>query len=77
MTALHAATNGPLVKELVSDVLAEFDTWAAHAPNQAAGVYPHDPHGAAVSALYDVRTEISEHLQIRLALTLAAHGINA
>lgn len=75
MTELHVATGGPLVKELVADVLAEFDVWAKHAATQAAAIHPNDIVAAANSALYDVRTEIGEHVQIRLAITLAAHGL--
>lgn len=75
MAEIHVATSSPLVKELVADALDEFDVWARHAPNQAVSVYPDDPLGAVKSALYDVRTEMGEHLQIRLAVTLAAHGI--
>jgi hypothetical protein len=74
VTGVHAASSGALIRELVADVLAEFDVWAEHAPSQAAAVAG-DAEEAARQALYDVRTEIGDHLNIRLATTLATYGI--
>lgn len=75
MAEIHVATSGPLVKDLVLAVLEEFDVWAGHAPNQAAALWPNDPIRAADSALYDVRCELAEHVQIRLSIALATHGV--
>lgn len=74
MTAVHAASHGPLTRELVDDVLAEFDQWARHAHRQA-GAVAREPQAAVRIAFADVRTEIADHLQIRLAATLATYGI--
>lgn len=75
MTAEHSATAGSLTRELVADVLAEFDRWAEHESRQAAGVSP-DKESAARMALLSVKTELHDHLQIRLATTLATYGIS-
>lgn len=74
MTELHTATSGSLVREIVKDVLAEFDTWAPTAITQAAGI-GRDKAEAAKYALGDVRLNVDDHLCIRLALTLATFGI--
>lgn len=75
MTELHTATSGALVREIVKDVLAEFDVWRELAPSQAAGLNPTDSAAAAEAALYDVRMNLDDHLCIRLASTLATFGI--
>jgi hypothetical protein len=75
MTKVHTATSSPKARELVAVVLAEFDRWAEHAPGQAAGLYPNDPKGAAVSALADIRGELDDHLVIAVGVTLASWSV--
>jgi hypothetical protein len=60
---------------LVAAVLEEFDVWAEFAPQQAASVNPSSPIDAAGFALADVRADLMDHLQIRLSITLATHGV--
>lgn len=77
MGEIHVAASGDLVRELVADVLAEFDDWAKGAPSQAASIIPGNPEEAARFALGEVRDQLQDHLQIRLSLTLASYGISA
>lgn len=79
MSDEHVATSGPKADELVRVVLAEFDRWAKHAASQAAGIVGGDyEHGKAVAeaALYDVRTDLDDHLVIPIGITLASWGID-
>lgn len=75
MSAEHAATASPLVKELVADVIEFVREHEGYAVNQAAMIHPADSRKAAETAIYEVWTEAQDHLQIRLAVTLATHGI--
>lgn len=77
MAAIHSATSGPLVTDLVAAVLEEFDEWTEHVASQAASLHPSAPYGAARSALMDMRSELMDHAQIRLSIALAAHGVES
>lgn len=74
MSELHAATSGPKAREIVDTVLAEFDRWSN--PNQAAGMNPNDSYKAAQAALYDVRTDLDDHLVVGIGLVLASWGLS-
>ncbi len=75
MSELHVATSGALVRELVKDVLAEMDAWSTTAASQGAGI-GRDKLEAAEFAIRDVRTNVDDHLGIRLGVTLATFGIS-
>lgn len=77
MAEIHVATSGPLVKDLVQATLEELDRWSPNAARQAAAIHPTDPERAALSALWDVRAELMDHLQIGLAIALATHGVES
>lgn len=77
MAPIHKATAGPVVSDLVTAVLEEFDQWADHAARQAASLNPTDVEAAARSALMDMRAELMDHVQIRLSIALATHGISS
>lgn len=67
MTALHAATGNPLTRELVQDVRNEITHWLELKQQS----YPPD----ARYLVLDILEELDDHLQIRLATTLASFGI--
>lgn len=75
MSGVHAATSGALTRELRDAVLAEFDEWAPFEVSQAA--HFSDAATGARNAVGGVRAELMDHLQIRLAATLATFGISA
>jgi hypothetical protein len=80
MTELHVATNGPLVKELVNDVIAFIRQNENYWANQAATLYSGDPETnrkVADAAIYEVWTDIMDHLQVDFATTLATHGVDS
>jgi hypothetical protein len=69
MTAQHAATSTPLIREILDDVRAETYHWLdLHYPSQV---------GPERYAVLNIMEELDDHLQIRLAATLASHGITA
>jgi len=68
MSAIHAATASPLVRELVRDVRNEITRWLdLKRPNKDDGYY----------LVLDIMEELDDHLQIPLAITLATFGIDA
>ena len=74
MTELHRATATPLTRDLVADMRAEFTQWLdLWAPAAGHGSYPAEHRGLALSIL----EEMDDHLQIRFAVTLASHGVEA
>lgn len=75
MSDLHVATSSQKAREMVEVVLAEFDRWAESAPGQAAGEIGGDyRHGSKVAdrALYNVRTDLDDHLVVAVGATLAS-----
>jgi hypothetical protein len=80
MTELHTATNGPLVKELVEDVVDFIMKNQQYWANQAATLYSGDPETnrkVADAAIYEAWTDIMDHLQTSIATTLASHGVGS
>lgn len=76
MTELHVVASGPKADEMVKIMLEEFDRWAKHAATQAGDLWPDDSAQAAASALYDVRTDLDDHLVIAVGLTIASWGVD-
>lgn len=77
MTDLHVASSGALTRALADDVIAAIKTAKSFAVSQAIGIVPNDIAGAAAYAIYEVSTELQDHLEIQLATTLATFGITA
>lgn len=63
--------------ELVAAVLEEFDQWSDHNARQAAAMNPGDPLACAGFALEGQRSDIADHVQIRLAVVLASRGVES
>lgn len=76
MTAEHAAKATPKARELVDDVLIEFDRWADSCADQAASV-GRDKREAARHALIGMRAELLDELGARFGVTLASWGEGA
>ena len=69
MAEIHKATSSPLARELVDDVLAEFDQWVEWSVSQAS-LIARSTEGAARYALINMREELMDHLVIRIGTTL-------
>lgn len=77
MSAIHSATAGGLVRELVEAVMAEARAWTDIAVSQSAGIHPNDSATAAKFAIGDLMADLNDHLGIALSIVLATFGITA